>query len=131
MIVVNVYSNGFLIDGHAKPSTCELVSMMGWHTLNVIRDLHLDKEFYASGITEEDKNLGLSFVQTKWHPMAEYIIDMFYDTVEIYIICFHKDEVKINDYRNENFGVGANEKFFKPTKDYYDMCFLKEENSNE
>ena len=124
MIEVNIYENGFLINGHAREDICELVSLLGWHTTNAIRNIDLDIDCFASGAEDKNSRLGLSFLKAKWNPIVKMIMDNFYETMKIYIVGNYGDSVKINDYRNENYGVGEHSKYFTPTKEYYDKCFI-------
>ena len=124
MIEVNIYENGFLIDGHARLDICELVSMLGWHTVDTLRGINLDIDHFASGADDKNKMVGLSFIKAKWNPIVKMIMNQFYDTMKTYIVSKYGNSVKICDYRNEDFGVGANEKYFTPTKEYYDKCFI-------
>ena len=126
MIEVNIYENGFLIDGHARADICELVSMLGWHTSNVVRNIHLVVDEYSSGAEDKHSMLGLSFLKAKWNPIVKMIMDNFYQTMEIYIVGNYGDSVKIHDYRNQDFGVGAHNKYFTPSKEYYDKCFIED-----
>ena len=125
MIEVNIYENGFLIDGHARPDICELVSMLGWHTTNVIRNINLDIDSFASGADDENSTLGISFLKGKWNPIVKMIMNDFYDTMYFYIISKYSLQVKICDYRNENFGVGEHSKYFTPTQEYYDNSYIE------
>lgn len=127
MIEVNVYENGFLIDGHARPDICELISMLGWHITNVIRNINLDIDCYSSGAEDEKSLKGLSFLKAKWNPIVKMVMDNFYETMTVYIVGNYKDSVKVSDYRNEDYGVGSNKKYFTPSKEYYDKCFIEGE----
>ena len=120
MIEVNVYENGFLIEGHAHPSICDKVSMLGWHLNNLFDDFKIRKEYYYSTVPNEKSLEGLSFGRCEWSPFVVILMDNFYDTVKYWLEKEHPNDIKVNDYRKEDFGVGAHNKFFTPKEEYYD-----------
>ena len=126
MIKINIYENGFLIDGHAREDICELVSMLGWHITESVRGLDLDIDCYSSGAEDKNSIRGLSFLKAKWNPIVKMIMNQLHDTVKFYIIANYGEHVKICDYRNEDFGVGEHGKYFTPSKEYYEKCFIEE-----
>jgi hypothetical protein len=121
MIEINVYSNGFLIDGHAHLNICDQVSMLGWHLNNLFDDLNIRKEFYYSTIPNPNSLEGLSFGRCDWSPLVEIFMNNFYDTVKYWLEETYPKQIKVYDYRKENFGVGAHSKFFEPKKEYYEQ----------
>ena len=132
MIEINVYANGYLIDGHAPPSICDQVSMTGWQFNNLCGDLNIIEDYYYSTIPNKQSLEGLSFGRCEWSPLVVIFIDNFYDTVKYWIESTYPKYVKVNDYRNEDYGIGSNVKYFKPTKEYYKQVkeFKDLENEN-
>jgi hypothetical protein len=115
MIEINVYANGYLIEGHAPPHVCDEVSMLGWHLNNIFSDLKLLEDYYYSTVPNEKSLEGISFCRCEYSPLVVIFMDNFFDTVKYWIEVTYPQYVKVNDYRDENFGVGAHNKYFKTT----------------
>ena len=126
MIEINVYENGYLIDGHGRPDICDQVSMLGWHLNNLFKELNLITDYYYSTVPNENSMEGLSFGRVEWSPLVVIFMDNFFVTAKYWLEETYPKNVKVNDYRKENFGVGNHKKFFRPTKEYY-KHFIKEE----
>lgn len=126
MIEINVYTNGYLIEGHASENVCDQVSMLGWQLNNLFSDLNIIKEYYYSSVPDKDSKEGLSFCRCDYSPFVEIFIDNFFDTVKYWLEKEYPKQIKVYDYRKENYGVGAHHRYFEPTEEYYKQCKKKE-----
>ena len=68
---------------------------------------------------------GLSFCRCEYSPFVKIFMNNFYDTVKIWLENDFPQYIKVKDYRDADFGVGAHVKFFEPNKEYYKVVRLK------
>lgn len=119
MIIVNVYKNGVLIDGHAHPHVCEMVSKFGWSFEDILRTYGYVEEHYQSTLYDKKSREGLSFFKvTKVNDTTETFIDIFHDQLWVFAKEYPAG-VKVIDNRLIEEGIANHARYFIPSKEWY------------
>ena len=97
MIKIQIWNNGFLIEGHASDSCCTVVSYVGWTIFNLLWENKLSDEWYTSDADEDETkhNDGITICYFEESQAAQDIVEWHFENVMIWVDELFPDEVEL------------------------------------